>query len=111
MQKYERDGTVDIELAIGDRGRGIRGSLEAKHGPLAGSSSSVIGRALAGLSGRVSGPGGNGLSMIRQIATSTGGSLDIRSTTGRQTAWQAGGRAADNLAAFPGTQIAVTFRS
>lgn len=111
IQKYERGHYVDIELAISDLGVGIRRSLAAAHRDLADTCSGYIERALAGLTARPSGRGGQGLGAIQRIATASGGSLFIRSETGRLLVQATSVTKRDGLAFFPGTQIAVTFRS
>ena len=97
-----------MEIAISDLGQGIRSSLSAVHGRAAGSTSGYIRRALGGLSAR--GHTAQGLNRLRTIAVTYGGALSIRSSDGCVTATAAGLRRRDGLAAFPGTQIAVTFR-
>lgn len=110
IQKYERSSYVDVELAISDSGIGIRRSLSAVHRNIPDTDSGCIEQALAGLSAR-KGRGGHGLRAIQQIATASGGSLLIRSETGSVMAKPAGTNAQDGLAFFPGTQVAITFRS
>lgn len=111
VQKYERAGCVDVELAIADLGIGIRQSLEKAHGPVANSAAGYIERAIGGLSSRQDGRGGQGLGAIQRIATTSGGRLHIRSGTGRVVAYPWGTFSGDDLSSFPGTQVAVTFRS
>lgn len=111
IQKYGRGHYVDIELAISDLGVGIRRSLATAHGDLADTCSGYIERALAGLTARPAGRGGQGLGAIQRIATASGGSLLIRSETGRVFVQATSVTKRDGLAFLPGTQIAVTFHS
>lgn len=111
IQKYERGRYVDVELAISDLGIGIRRSLAAVHGDLADTCAGYIERALAGLTARPSGRGGQGLGAMQRIATASGGNLFIRSETGRVLVQPTGSTKCDGLAFLPGTHVAVTFRS
>lgn len=110
IQKYERQHYVDVELAISDLGMGISNSLIAVHGEVANTPSGYIELALAGWSAR-SGRGGHGLGAIHRIATKSGGSLYVRSGRGSILTDPDGIVSEDGLAFFPGTQIAITFRS
>ena len=110
IQKYERGSCVDVHLAILDMGIGIRRSLAAVHGKVAASAGGFIEQALAGLSAR-QGRGGQGLGAIQRIATASGGRLFIRSETGSALATPGALTINDGLAFFPGTQVAITFRS
>jgi hypothetical protein len=111
IQKYDRKYSIDVNLAIGDLGRGIRQSLMAVHGAVSDTFSGYIEQALAGLSARPGERGGQGLGTIRRIATESGGSLHIRSEMGSVLAQASGTTVRDGLHFFPGTQIAITFRS
>jgi len=111
VQKYDHKHYVEIKLAISDLGRGIRQSLIAVHGELSNTFTGYIEQALAGLSARSGQKGGQGLGAIQRIATENGGSLYIRSEMGSVLAQATGTVAQDNLCFFPGTQIAITFRS
>lgn len=111
VQKYNYQSYIEIKLAISDLGRGIRQSLRAVHGEVSDTCAGYIEQALAGLSERVGNRGGLGLGAIQRIATSSGGSLYIRSETGSVLAQTSGTVAHDGLCFFPGTQIAITFRS
>ncbi len=111
IQKYDRKHCIDVNLAIGDLGQGIRRSLMAVHGALSDTCADYIKRALAGLSARSGERGGQGLGAIRRIATESEGNLHIRSEGGSVLAQASGTTARDGLYFFPGTQIAITFRS
>lgn len=111
IQKYERNNRNDVLLAIGDLGQGIRKSLSRVHGDNLGTDAAYIKRAFEGLSARPEGRGGLGLGAIRRIATASGGSVLIRSGTGRVIVQTSGIYLRDGLVFFPGTQIGITFCS
>jgi len=111
IQKYDRKHCIDVNLAIGDLGRGIRQSLMAVHGAVSDTCTGYIEQALAGLSARSGERGGQGLGAIRRIATESGGSLHLRSEMGSVLAQTSGTTTCDDLYFFPGTQVAITFRS
>ena len=111
IQKYERKYYIDVNLAIGDLGQGIRQSLMAVHGAVTDTCVGYIEKALAGLSARSGERGGQGLGAIQRIATESGGSLHVRSEMGSVLAKASGTATRDGLYFFPGTQIAITFRS
>jgi len=112
IQKYSYSSHAVVRLAIADLGISIRGSLRAAYPHLDDTCSGYIQRALEGLSARRGPRGGEGLGAIARIVASNGGSLDIRSETGLLQI-QGDGHSVlhDNLAFFPGTQVAITFRS
>lgn len=113
VQKYDRTaaGVVDVELAIADGGIGIRESLAAVHGQVAGNESGFILRALEGLSARGLRERGQGLAAMRRIVTASGGHLAIRSGGGSVGAFGSHISRKDQLASLPGTQIGMSFRS
>ncbi len=111
IQKYERKYHIEVTLAISDLGCGIRKSLRAAHGEISDTCAGYIEQALAGLSARSGERGGQGLGAIQRIATESGGSLYIRSEMGSVLAQVSGTAARDGLYFFPGTQVAITFRS
>lgn len=111
IQKYKQERYVDIQLAISDLGVGIRRSLITTHHDLSDTSAGYIKQALDGLSARPDGRGGQGLGAIQRIATKSGGSLSLRSETGWVLVQATGQTERDSLTFFPGTQVAVTFRS
>jgi hypothetical protein len=113
VQKYKRDtaGVVDVELAIGDGGVGIRRTLEAVHGPIANNDSGFIVGAVKGLTRRGVSETGQGLPQMRVTATGTGGYLFVRSGHGRALATREHTQPLDHLQPSPGTQVAMRFRS
>ena len=113
MQKYEHwtEGFVDIELAIGDPGQGIRASLSATHGALAQHTIGYITAALGGRSARGKTAEGMGLRAIRDIALASGGHLFIRSEEGALFTSVYTTTPMEYLAYLPGTQLAIRFRS
>lgn len=111
IRKYDRSRYVEVQLAISDLGVGIRSSLTVVHGDLSETTAGYIYRALTGLSARRYGRGGHGLGVIQRIATSSGGNLYIRSETGGVQADTTGVTRRDDLTFFPGTQLAISFRS
>jgi anti-sigma regulatory factor (Ser/Thr protein kinase) len=111
IQKYEHTPFIDIELAISDLGKGIRRTLLAKHGNISDTCSGFIDRALNGLSARPDGRGGQGLGAIQRIAIKSGGTLHIRSEMGSVWTELTEKVYHDDLPFFPGTHIAIKFRS
>jgi anti-sigma regulatory factor (Ser/Thr protein kinase)/anti-anti-sigma regulatory factor len=111
IQKYERTSFIDIELVISDLGKGIRNTLLAKHGNITDTCSGFIERALNGLSARPDGRGGQGLGAIQRIAIKSGGTLHVRSEMGSVWTEPTGKVHRDDLPFFPGTHIAIKFRS
>lgn len=111
IQKYEQSGRADVVLAVGDLGQGIRNSLSAFDNSSSQADVTYIVKALHGMSSRKDRPGGLGLGAIRRIATASGGSIFIRSGTGRVAAFDSKDRAVGGLVNFPGTQVGITFRS
>ncbi len=111
IQKYDRRHSIDIDLAIGDLGQGIRRSLMAVHGVVSDTCTGYIEQAIAGLSARLGERGGQGLGAIRRIAIESEGSLHIRSEMGSVQAQASGTALHEGLYFFPGTQMAITFRS
>jgi len=111
IQKYEHASFIDIELAISDLGKGIRKTLLAKHGNISDTCSGFIERALDGLSARPDGRGGQGLGAIQRIAIKSGGTLHVRSELGSVWTEPTGKVHRDDLPFFPGTHIAIKFRS
>lgn len=111
IQKYEHTPFIDIELAISDLGKGIRNTLLAKHRNISDTCSGFIERALDGLSARPYGRGGEGLGAIQRIAIKSGGTLHVRSEMGSVWTEPLGKVHHDDLPFFPGTHIAIKFRS
>jgi hypothetical protein len=114
IQKYVHnnygENFVEIQLAISDKGVGIKESLRARHGSLSDTCSGYINLALDGWTDRLPSPEGQGLATMERIATKSGGSLYIRSGTGSVFSRANGRVAQDDLTFFPGTQIGITFR-
>lgn len=111
VQKYERGAYADVELAISDLGQGIRQSLLNRYPHLHESASGFLKRALEGLSARAGSRGGQGLGAMQRIATGSGGLLHIRSGTASVLARQGTILPHEGLPAFPGTHVAIRFRS
>ena len=114
IQKYESltRGQVIVNLAVGDLGCGIRGSLVARHGEIGQEPLDYLYEALRGRTARHTGRGGLGLRRVEQIASSEGGHLWLRSETAAilsRGPGQAQGQR--NLVSIPGTQVAVEFHA
>jgi hypothetical protein len=112
-QKYEFPQWTELQLAIADLGIGVRRSLADRYTELNDTPAGWIKRAVAGLSRRGE-QGGVGLGEIRRLALRSGGTLLVRSETGRVLYARDRSREAveprDGLARLPGTQLAVTLR-
>lgn len=112
IQKYDAvtHGRVDVQLAVGDLGCGIRGSLMGRFGAIGQEPLDYLYEAMRGRSARHSGRGGLGLRQVEQIAKSQSGFLWLRSET---AAILSQGTVATtghpNLVSVPGTQVAVEF--
>lgn len=107
MQKYSRGDKVEVELAISDVGCGIPQSLRSVHGSVASGCSQYILRAMKGLSARGLEAIGQGLGAIWSAIRLHGGSLLIRSESGRVVARQESCTQVDGLTPFPGTHVAI----
>jgi hypothetical protein len=84
IQKYDRSpARVEVDLAVGDTGIGIRQSLQNTYPELAGHDGDFIQRAIAGLSANRDRLGGGGLQRIPDIVLENGGVFQIHSGTGR----------------------------
>ena len=81
IQKYEKTTRkmVNIQVAVGDLGQGIKGSLEMRHGILASTAGEYIKLAMDGKSARDTGRGGLGLRRVEQILNENQGYLFLRS--------------------------------
>ena len=113
IQKYGPfRGRVTVNLAVGDLGRGIRGSLTSQHGEIGQETVDYLREAMHGKTARQSGRGGLGLRRVEQIAASSGGYLWLRSETAAILS-----RGPDqtqektNLISIPGTQVAVALHA
>lgn len=110
IQKYEKQSlnVVNVQVAVGDLGRGIRGSLELRHGQIANSAVDYLKLAMEGKSARNTGRGGLGLRRVEQILQENSGSLYLRSHNAFILSHHKTGRTfgSENVF-FPGTQIAL----
>lgn len=111
VQKYARPGSLDIHVAVGDLGKGIRASLEERYRKPKASDSKFIELALSGLSSRGKGKGGDGLQTVDACTRAEGSSLLIRSGAAlvRRSAGQVEVR--DDLPSLPGTRAVVILRA
>lgn len=114
IQKYEMTtrGQAIVNLAVGDLGCGIRGSLVARHGELGQEPLDYLHAAMNGRTSRHTGRGGLGLRRVEQIAASEGGYLWLRSESAAILS-RGPGRILEyrNLALVPGTQVSVEFHA
>lgn len=110
IQKYESAmrGQAIVNLAVGDLGQGIRGSLSARHGEIGQEPLDYLREAMRGRTARDTGRGGLGLRRVEQIVESEGGYLWLRSESAailsRGPQKTQGYR---NLALVRGTQVSV----
>jgi len=114
IQKYEaeRRGQVIVQVAVGDSGRGIRGSLASRHDNIGEDPLNYLKAALQGLSARSTGRGGLGLRRVEQIVASNRGYLWLRSETAALlTRGSENTQAHERLLHVPGTQVAVKLRA
>jgi hypothetical protein len=114
IQKYEaeRRGQVIVQVAVGDSGRGIRGSLASRHDNVGEDTLDYLLAAMQGLSARGTGRGGLGLRLVEQIVASNKGCLWLRSETAAlMTRGPKRIRPRDGLIDVPGTQVAVELRA
>jgi len=110
IQKYELAAgkRVIVNLAVGDIGCGIRGSLSARHGSIGATPLDYLKAAMSGTTARGTGRGGLGLRTVEQIAASRGGYLWLRSETAAIFSKGSGNtREHTDLVHIPGTQVAV----
>jgi hypothetical protein len=110
IQKYQSRtrGRVEVRLAVGDLGQGIRGSLSVKHGEFGQEPLDYLRAAMLGRSARLSGRGGMGLRRVEQIVESEGGYLWLRSETAAILSCGPGKlEERGDLVYVPGTQVAV----
>lgn len=114
IQRYQyiSRGEVDVVLAAGDLGRGIRGSLAARHPEFGEDPLKYIQAAVGGSTSRESGRGGLGLRTVEETIAKEGGYVWLRSET---AALQSHGPNRHylfkNLVFMPGTQVVVEFRA
>lgn len=110
IQKYEKQtlNIVNVQVAVGDLGCGIRGSLESRYGSIASSAVEYLKLAMEGKSARDTGRGGLGLRRVEQILQENKGSLYLRSHDATLLSHFAIGRVfTTGPVFFPGTQIAL----
>ena len=114
IQKYEATtrGQVLVDLAVGDLGCGIRGSLVARHGEIGQEPIDYLHAAMRGRTARHTGRGGLGLRHVEQIVEREGGYLWLRSETAAVLSRGPGKiQPCANMTLVPGTQVAVEFHS
>ncbi len=103
---------VDVVLAAGDLGRGIRGSLVAKYPELGDEPVKYIQAAMDGRTSRHTGRGGLGLRTVEETVAKEGGYIWLRSETAAIRSFGPNRRYPfTNLAHMPGTQVVVEFRA
>ena len=114
IQKYEATirGQVIVQLAVGDVGCGIRGSLAARYDDIGDKPLDYLKAAMRGRSARSTGRGGLGLRLVEHIAASREGYLWLRSETAAiMTRGPIEVQNHDGLLHMPGTQVAVELRA
>ena len=114
IQKYEaiKLKQAIVNLAVGDLGRGVRGSLVARYGEIGQEPLDYLREAMIGRTARASGHGGLGLRRVEQIAASAGGYAWLRSETAAILTQGPGtAQGYSNLASVPGTQVTVELRA
>lgn len=103
---------VDVVLAAGDRGQGIRGSLSARYPELGTEPPAYIQAALEGSTSRHTGRGGLGLRTVEETVAKEGGYIWLRSETAAIRSYGPDRRYTyTDLAPVPGTQVVVEFRA
>jgi len=114
IQKYEAAmrRQVIVQVAVGDRGCGIRGSLASRHSDIGEDPLDYLKAAMRGLSARSTGRGGLGLRRVEQIVASNKGYLWLRSETAAlMTRGPERIQPHERLLHVPGTQVAVELRA
>ena len=110
IQKYEKQSlnVVNVQVAVGDLGCGIQGSLELRYGPIADNAVEYLKLAMEGKSARNTGRGGLGLRRVEQILQENRGSIYLRSHDAAILSHYKTGRVfTSGNVFFPGTQIAL----
>lgn len=103
---------VDVVLAAGDMGRGIRDSLAAKYPELGDEPLNYIHAAMDGRTSRHTGRGGLGLRTVEETIAKEGGYVWLRSETAAIRSFGPNRRYPfTDLAPMPGTQVVVEFRA
>lgn len=114
IQRYKviSRNEVDVVLVVGDMGRGIRGSLAAKHPELDGKPLDFIQAAMDGSTSRHTGRGGLGLRTVEEAVAKEGGYVWLRSETAAIRSYGPNHRYTyTDLATMRGTQVVVEFRA
>lgn len=110
-QYYSRS-EVEVVLAAGDLGKGIRGSLQQKHPQLDQNPLSYIQAAMNGTTSRGTGRGGLGLRTVEETVAKEGGSVWLRTETAALRSFGPTRHYPDeHLAFMPGTQVVVEFHA
>jgi len=110
--QYHSRSEVEVILAAGDLGQGIRGSLQQKHPQLDGTPLNYIRAAMNGTTSRESGRGGLGLRTVEETIDKEGGYVWLRTETAGLRSFGPGRHYPDEELAFmPGTQVVVEFRA
>jgi hypothetical protein len=103
---------VDVVVAVGDMGRGIRGSLATKHPEFGDDPLDYIQAAMEGSTSRHTGRGGLGLRTVEETVAKEGGYVWLRSETAAIRSYGPNRRYPfTDLATMPGTQVVVEFRA
>jgi len=114
IQRYERstEGVVEVSLAVGDLGCGIRGSLSARYPKIGKEPLNYIYAALQGRTARLTGRGGLGLRHVEGIVQGYKGWFWLRSETAAILTYGPNDRREERgLALLPGTQAAVLLKA
>jgi hypothetical protein len=114
IQRYQyiSRGEVEVVLAAGDMGQGIRGSLAAKYPELGNEPLNYIQAAMDGRTSRHTGRGGLGLRTVEETIAKEGGYVWLRSETAAVRSFGPDRRYIyTDLAPMPGTQVVVEFRA
>lgn len=114
IQRYQylSRGEVDVVLAAGDLGQGIRSSLAARHPELGSDPLQYIQAALKGISSRQSGRGGLGLRTVEETIAKEGGYVWLRSETAALRSFGPNRHYPfTGLSHIPGTQVVVEFQA
>ncbi|MCL4872056.1 MAG: hypothetical protein KJ063_24105 [Anaerolineae bacterium] len=114
IQRYQyiSRSEVDVIVAVGDMGKGIRPSLADRHPELSGEPLGYIRAALQGSTSRHSGRGGLGLRTVEETVVKEGGYVWLRSETAAVRSHGPNRHYLfTDLAPVPGTQVVVEFRA
>ncbi len=114
IQRYEvpLSGQVIVQVAVGDRGYGIRQSLSGRYPHIGREPLDYLQAAMQGLSARSTGRGGLGLRRVEQIVAIHKGYLWLRSETAAiMTSGPHTGQTHARLSSVQGTQVVVELRA